>query len=342
MRRGTLAELKLITRTLTPLKVWNAVQLYASYSLGRLLGRPIHWGMPMALGIEPTTACNLRCPQCPSGLRSFTRPTGRLDYGMYTQAIDELHPYLTYLILYFQGEPYLNPRFLDMARYAADRGIFTMSSTNAHFLDDEAARRTVESGLGRLVISLDGATAETYEQYRVEGNFEQVLEGTRRLVDWKRKLGSATPFIDMQFIVFSHNRHELQAAYSLGRSLGVDRVSVKTAQIYDFEQNTHLIPEDEHLSRYTRKNGQYVIQNKLLNHCWKLWHGAEMTWDGQVLPCCFDKDARHVMGHFPQHSFRHIWRHSPGYRHFRTQMLKDRKNIDICKNCTEGTKVWGA
>jgi radical SAM protein with 4Fe4S-binding SPASM domain len=266
---------------------------------------------------------------------------GNLDVERYTRVIDELHPYLAYLMLYFQGEPYIHPRFLELVRYATDRGIFTMTSTNAHFLDDARARATVESGLGRLVISLDGTNQASYEQYRVGGSFQAVLDGTRRLVHWKRQLGSATPFIDLQFIVFSHNQHEVHEARLLGRQLGADRVRIKTAQIYDFEQAPALIPEAGSHSRYERVNGQYRIKNRLLNHCWKLWQGAELTWDGRVLPCCFDKDGRYEMGRVPEQSFAQVWHHSPAYKSFRRQLLHNRKNIDICKNCTEGTRVWG-
>ena len=98
----------------------------------------------MTISLEPTTACNLRCPECPSGLRSFTRPTGRLQETIFKKVIDELHETLLYLIFYFQGEPYLNPAFLDFVEYATSRKIYTITSTNGHFLDDENARRTIE------------------------------------------------------------------------------------------------------------------------------------------------------------------------------------------------------
>jgi MoaA/NifB/PqqE/SkfB family radical SAM enzyme len=80
-------------------------------------------------------------------LRSFTRPTGMLQDDLFKKTIDELHQKLLYLIFYFQGEPYLHPRFLELAQYASSKGIYTATSTNAHYLNDENARKTVESGL---------------------------------------------------------------------------------------------------------------------------------------------------------------------------------------------------
>ncbi|MEL6358687.1 MAG: radical SAM protein, partial [Bacteroidota bacterium] len=151
---------------LTLAKTWNAAKLVTSFQLTRLLKKPISWGLPMTVSIEPTTACNLRCPECPSGLRQFTRPRGNLKADFFRQLIDDGHDHLMYLIFYFQGEPYINPSFLDMVTYASSKGIYTISSTNGHYLNDVNAKRTIESGLDRLIISVDGTDQETYEQYR--------------------------------------------------------------------------------------------------------------------------------------------------------------------------------
>jgi sulfatase maturation enzyme AslB (radical SAM superfamily) len=183
---------------LTVRRVANALQLWSSYQLSRLIRRPIHWGNPFSISIEPTTSCNLRCPECPSGLRAFTRPTGMLHTNFFRNTIDQLHRDLTYLVFYFQGEPYLNPDFLQMVKYAADKNIYTATSTNAHYLNDENAKRTIESGLDRLIISIDGTTQDVYQQYRVGGKLDKVLEGTRNIVRWKKELKSKTPFIVFQ------------------------------------------------------------------------------------------------------------------------------------------------
>ena len=96
-----------------------------------------------------------------------------LQNDFFTKTIDDIHKELLYLIFYFQGEPYLNPDFLKMVKYASDKNIYTATSTNAHYLNDEAAKKTVESGLDRLIISIDGTTQEVYQQYRVGGNLEK-------------------------------------------------------------------------------------------------------------------------------------------------------------------------
>ncbi len=175
-----------LLRRLTPRRAWNAAKVLSSYYLSKWTGKPIQWGYPISISFEPTTSCNLRCPECPSGLRAFTRPTGMLQKDFFRETIDQLYKDLYYLVFYFQGEPYLNPDFLEMVKYASSKGIYTATSTNAHYLTDEKARKTVESGLDRLIISIDGTTQEVYEQYRVGGKLHKVIEGARNIVKWKK------------------------------------------------------------------------------------------------------------------------------------------------------------
>jgi radical SAM protein with 4Fe4S-binding SPASM domain len=327
---------------LTPQRAWNAMKVLGSFYMSRLIGKPVQWGYPVSISFEPTTSCNLRCPECPSGLRAFTRPTGMLENTFFRETIDEMHRELLYLIFYFQGEPYLNPAFLDMVKYASGKRIYTATSTNAHYLTDEMAKRTIESGLDRLIISIDGTTQEVYQQYRVGGKLDKVIEGAKNIVRWKKAMNSKKPFIVFQFLVVKPNEHQIEDVNKLGQEIGVDDVWFKTAQVYDYENDPNkLITTIDKYSRYKKnKSGEYVPKNKLANHCWKLWHANVITWDGLVVPCCFDKDAQHQLGDLKKQSFRETW-DNEHYRTFRKQLMNSRKNIDICSNCSEGTKVWG-
>jgi MoaA/NifB/PqqE/SkfB family radical SAM enzyme len=152
---------------LTLKRAYNALGLVFGYVFSKITKTPINGFLPVALAIEPTTSCNLRCPECPSGLRSFTRPTGMLDTVMFEKTIAELKDALLYLTFYFQGEPFLHKDFLKMVKSATQKKIYTSTSTNAHYLSPENALATVESGIDRVIVSLDGTTQDTYEQYRI-------------------------------------------------------------------------------------------------------------------------------------------------------------------------------
>lgn len=300
----------------------------------------MHAGMPVSISVEPTTSCNLRCPECPSGLRQFSRPTGMLEEDFFKKLIDQVKNTLVNLTFYFQGEPYLNPKFLDMVKHASESGIYTITSTNAHYLNDENAKKTIESKLDKIIISIDGATQESYEQYRIGGQIDKVIDGTKNVLKWRKQLKSKTPYVIFQYLVVKPNQHQINDIQKIADELGVDEVKFKTAQVYDFENGNDLIPTIEKYSRYKQlASGKWEIKNKLLNQCWRMWSGCVITWDGIIVPCCFDKDAKHQIGDLKENSLKTIWT-SEKYYNFRKSILRSRKEIDICTNCTEGTKVW--
>ncbi len=318
----------------------NGAQILRSYYWSRIRRTPRINGLPISISIEPTTSCNLRCPECPSGLRSFSRPTGMLDPALFRKLIDELSPTLSYLTFYFQGEPYLHPGFLDMVRYAAAKGIYTATSTNGHYLTREAAHRTVVAGLDRLIISIDGTTQSAYEAYRIGGSLNKVIEGTKNIIAERKKLKSKTPHVVFQFLVVGPNEHQIPDVKEMAAELGADQVVLKTAQIYQFENGSPLMPQQERYSRYRRNSdGSYSIKSKMDAHCWKMWHSCVITWDGKVVPCCFDKDAHFVLGDLKVNSFRDIWT-GGAYHEFRRSLLQSRNEIEMCRNCTEGSRVF--
>ena len=300
----------------------------------------MHRGMPLNISVEPTTSCNLRCPECPSGLRAFSRPTGMMEPAFFKSLVNDLRPGLASINFYFQGEPFLNTDLHEMIGFAAQRGIYTATSTNAHYLNPENAEKTVRSGLHRLIISIDGTSQETYQQYRIGGKIEKVIQGTKEILAARKRLKSRTPHVIFQFLVVKPNEHQTDDVLRLAKDLGVDEVRFKTAQVYNFENGNPLIPDNEKYSRYRKGlDGKWKLKNKMENHCWRMWQGCVVTWDGKVVPCCFDKDAQHTLGEVSKADFRAVWK-SPAYDHFRRSVLTNRQEIDICKNCTEGTKVW--
>lgn len=320
-------------------RIVNYLKLIVSYRLSIVLNRSMHWGYPSGISIEPTNSCNLSCPECPSGQHILSRESGKIKKELFEGTMDQVSKYLFSVMLYFQGEPYLHKSLFEMIRYSKSKKVYTIVSTNAHFIDDENARETVLSGLDKLIISIDGSTQETYESYRVNGQLEKVLEGVRFLQKWKKELKSKTPAIYFQFLVTSKNEHEIGEIYKLAKKYDVEKVRLKTIQIYDYEIGNELIPKQERYSRYKKVGERYKIKNKLSNSCWRMWANTVVTWNGELVPCCFDKDATIGLGDLRRETFKEIWE-GELYNNFRKQLLTNRKGIPICKNCTEGTKVW--
>ncbi|MCX7764948.1 MAG: SPASM domain-containing protein [Bacteroidia bacterium] len=327
-------------RMLTARRLWRGVVVGVSYLLARTRLAWLPPKYPLFLGVEPTTACNLRCPQCISGLRAFSRPTGRLDPSLLEALMEELHPYLWGVLFYFQGEPLIHPEIGRLILLVSRYRLLSSLSTNGHFLTEEKCYELIAAGLTHIRISIDGMTPESYEKYRVGGNLALVQAGVERLLRMRRAMRSRFPLIELQFIAFKHNRQEIPEFYRWARAVKADFARVKTAQILELTPEAYdtWIPEEG--SRYIKdKSGTVRLNAKLPNRCWRLWRAAEITWDGQILPCCFDKNAEYAFGSLREGRFSEIWEGAKA-ESFRRQVFQARESIDICRNCSEGVPTW--
>lgn len=321
------------------LRVYNVGLFLLSYILSLLIKKPVVWNYPVVMSIEPVSFCNLRCRQCPLGMQQFSRGEHSISFDVYCRIITEATPYLAYLQLFFQGEPYLHPHLFEMISFAHKKGVITSTSTNAQFLSSEMARKTVDSGLDKIIISADGATQETYMAYRQGGDFYKVINGVKHLVYWKNSLHSKTPFIVFQFLVLKSNQHEINRIKELGKELGVDKVELKTAQFYNYEKGNPQMTTLDAYCRYERQpDGNYRIKSRLPNRCTRVWSTMVVTAEADVVACCFDKNGQFVIGNLTQEQVIDVWK-CRNFNSFRKNILKSRKSIDICTNCTEGLNV---
>lgn len=258
-----------------------------------------------------------------------------MDQVLFNKILTECSSYLFSMILYFQGEPFLHPGIFEMINEASKKHIYTITSTNAQNLEPDLANRIVESGLNEIIISMDGMDQATYEKYRIGGDVEKVKTGIRNLIESKKTHHKSNPEIILQFLVFSHNQHQVNEIRNWGKMIGVDRVNIKTARMNDFEEGNLLMPGGQY-SRYRQVgDNRYAIKSKLKNHCWRSWSKSVLTWDGNVLPCCFDMKSEYIMGNIKTKSLNEVWKGDP-YNLFRYQVLRNRKVIPMCCNCTEG------
>jgi radical SAM protein with 4Fe4S-binding SPASM domain len=324
-----------ILSKLTFFKILNIAKLYFSYIFSIISKRYIFFGKPSFVSIEPTNICNLFCPECPTGQKTIKRETGNIDFELYLKIINELSPFLTYLTLYHQGEPLLHPQLFELIKYAHTKNIFTTTSTNAQFIDDKNSKAIVESGLDKLIISIDGIDQDTYSTYRIGGDLNKVINGTKSIIKWKKELKSSTPFLVFQFLVLKNNEHQINDIISLGKNIGVNSIEIKTAQINDYKLGNKFIPENAKFSRYKKNtDNTYSLKNKLPNKCWRMWSSAVITFNGIVIPCCFDKNIIHKMGNITGNSFVNVWGNAK-YIEFRKRILNSRKEIQICTNCSK-------
>jgi radical SAM protein with 4Fe4S-binding SPASM domain len=288
-------------------------------------------GMPLLISTELTNNCNLHCPECISGSGKMQRARGYMDIRLFDKIIEELNPYLYNINLYFQGESMLHPLFFSFIRNS--KNIHTTVSTNGHFLNEENSEKIAGSGLGKLIIALDGMDQNIYGAYRKNGSVNTVLDGIRNVTLAKKRLGSSLK-TEIQFLVNRINEHQIPLIRRFARKMKAS-LNLKSMQIIDKEDIGTWLPLNSRFRRYEIKEGEYVIKSSLPDRCARLWFNPVITWDGKVVPCCFDKNAEYVMGDLNIDSFAEIWE-GPKYRIFRKSILSGRHMIEICRNCTSG------
>jgi pyruvate-formate lyase-activating enzyme len=236
-----------------------------------LRGRTRLRSRPIRLVVEPASACNLRCPYCFTGAGEIGRGRALMPLDLYRRVLEELGDYLFDVELFHWGEPLLHPDLEVMIRDAAERGIATTINTNLA-VPFEAARaeRLVASGLTEITISIDGASQETYEQYRVRGRLDRVVESCGLLVEAKRRLGSASPRCNLEFHAFPHNTGDVEGIRALGAELGMGVRIFKG-----------VVPGEE----WGREESFEFCVSPVPTPCIFLWGTAFLSTDGGCAPC---------------------------------------------------------
>ncbi len=208
-------------------------------------------------------------------------------------------------------------------------------STNGHFLSEENCGKIANSGLSKLIVSLDGMDQDTYSAYRINGVSDIVIDGIRNVSAAKTRYRSSLK-IEIQLLVNRLNENQIPQIKQFANSVKAS-LNLKSMQIINKEDIGAWLPVQKKFRRYKMKDGEYILKNSLPNKCARLWLNPVITWDGKVVPCCFDKNAEYVMGDLNHDTFKEIW-NGPKYRIFRKSILSGRNMIEICRNCTSGLK----
>jgi radical SAM protein with 4Fe4S-binding SPASM domain len=323
--------------------------------------------LPRFLQIEPVGQCNLRCRMCPIQFRTDGSPGGPpafMAYETFCHLIDGF-PELSELHLQGLGEPLMHPRFFDMVRYAAARGIEVSTNTNMTVLSERRAEECATSGLARVHVSLDGSSAPTYEYIRVRARFERVLRNLRRLADAKARLGASLPEIRLVAVAMRTNLAELPGLVRLARELDIVHVSVQHL-CHDFgesslpgqyrpmrafvEQET-LLKEDPERVRAVFDEAHALaealgVSLRLPNvrprphapgvagrsRCDWPWRGAYVSYAGDAMPCCMVATPDRInFGNMAKEGVAGVWSNAP-YSEFRRR-LDSEEPPEICRSC---------
>ncbi len=311
----------------SPKRISNILKVHLSMALkkDRL------WGIPYSILLEPTTKCNLRCPMCARTIYPeiiSTRNNMNMSFVNFKKIMDEVGDKILFLFLWNWGEPLMNPDIFDIINYAKKKNIFIILSTNAYLLDENNARKLINSGLDYLIISFDGASKESYEKYRKNSDFSRVVKNIENLIRIRKEEKTGLPLINLQFILMKHNVKEIGEIKKLAKKLGVDRLTFKKTVIMNGNLKDDLLPDEEKY-RFNLYNKFSERVNKM---CDRPWVHTVINCDGTVVPCCDDIKSSYCMGNALEIGVKGVV-NSEKYVGFRKQVISDINKIPMCKVC---------
>jgi MoaA/NifB/PqqE/SkfB family radical SAM enzyme len=288
--------------------------------------------------VEPSSACNLRCPLCPTGLGITHRERPTLSAAEFERALGWFRHTIAIVTFWNYGEPLLNRELPAMVAFAARRGIRTRISTNGHFLEAATIDALLSAGLSQLIISLDTPDAELYPRYRVRGKLERVERNFRRAVERKRALGARTEIIAQYMLM--QGSEDVDAMIAHGEALGADKVVVKTIGIGSSvpepgNREWALMPEDERHRRHVSRDDLRARVQWEDARCTYVWRNMVLNSDGGCVPCCRDQNAEHDLGKTGgSRTLAAVW-NGAAYRDFRRSIRETQRDAVMCQRCPQ-------
>lgn len=337
MRKKLANKVTFLKQIVTFRKILNLVMK----EVQSFLGHSRLFYFPNKLTIDIGNVCNLRCPLCPTGRGDDNAARGLMGMKEFEWVIDECGSYLTKLELHNWGEPLLNKHLIAMVQYAKRRNIPVSISTNLNLMDKEMAEALVSTRIDKIFISCDGASPETYAQYRIGGDFDKVQSNIKCLVEAKNKLNNSYTRLILLFHVFRFNEHEVDQIKRLAKDLGIEiRLNKMRTdmgrEIFEkvkdsIERDQAWIPENPKYSAFDL----HRKEKKRPTRCKQLWTTAVINWDGAVLPCCAVYGEQYGFGNILKEPFSSIWNNQK-YRLARKEVLnKIQESPTVCHICKE-------
>jgi len=316
-------------------------KLYFSKKMPLLISPPT----PRWIQLECTTKCNLKCIMC-----EYSYLTGKgedLSFEKFRHIVDSF-PNLRTIDMTGIGEAFLNRDFLRTLEHLKSKSINVTFNDNFTLLTPKIAEKLISMQIDEIVISLDGATKETYESIRVGANFEKVTANIKNLVKLKNKMNSELPKLGIICTISNENIHEAPLMVDLAKSLNC---WLKLSNVKTFEETKKLSidindKKTKRIFEQTREKAREMgvqvsfrhFSKRPIQKCNYPWKTCYITYNGFVYPCSYithsksrESRVKWSFGNIFEADFNEIWR-SKKAKKFREKIRKG-KVPTICTDC---------
>jgi MoaA/NifB/PqqE/SkfB family radical SAM enzyme len=288
---------------------------------------------PVHVSIEPTNACNARCPVCETGKGDMQRKSGFLDEHLYKSFIDEVAPTTAVLLYYFMGEPFMHRSSYDLIRYAREKGIYVETCTNGDFVDPEGV---IYSDINKISFQIGGMDNETHQRYRVRTRLDRAVANLERLIELRNKHPDSAVEVEVVFIVMRHNEHQVEDFLDWAKKIGVHRASIIDPCARNMLEAHAYLPKNRKYWYYDEEAFERgILKPKKLpdNECVWIWNSIQLNWDGTAVPCCRDPNGKFPLGNVFERGLKGVF-NGEAATSFRSRLLKEQGEISICKLCS--------
>lgn len=301
---------------------------------------------PYRIIIDPTNACNLGCPLCPTGLGESQRTKGILKFSDFKKIIDEAEDYCIEVHLYNWGEPTLNKNLVEMLEYAKSKNIWSRISSNLSLkYKEDYLEKLIKSGLSLLHVDIDGIDQDVYSKYRKKGDLNKVIENLKAIKEIKQKNNLKEPIIELAMLAMKQNEHQHKDFFKFAKELDANEVKIDKIQ-HNPNMDEDWLPTNQDLIYKTYEGGKAdsnSSSDEEIKQCHWPWSGIVINWDGGTNPCCIIDDPKSDFGNVAKSSIEKIW-NSPEYISSRSE-FGDKKEItknticNVCKNQTHSKRL---
>ena len=250
---------------------------------------------PKRICIDASTVCQLKCPSCPnaSGEIGKRLGSGFLQFKDFKE-IMEKNPHIYGVQLSNWGEIFLNKEMGRIIEYAYKHNIALSvgNGTNFNNVTDDTLEAMVKYKFRKITCAIDGASQETYSTYRVNGNFNRVIENIKKINKFKKQYNSFLPVLVWQFIPFGHNTFEIGKAREMAKELNmVFNIKLSWDDLYvesSFSpvKDPELVKKETSLGAASRKEFKEAHGKEYMSKCCtRFWNKPQVNYDGRFLGC---------------------------------------------------------
>ena len=301
---------------------------------------------PYRIIIDPTNACNLGCPLCPTGLGQSQRTKGILKFDDFKKIINEAEDYCIELHLYNWGEPTLNKNLVEMLKYAKSKNIWTRISSNLSLkYKGDYVEKLIKSGLSLLHVDIDGIDQDVYSKYRKKGDLNIVIDNLKKIKEIKKQNNLKEPIIELAMLAMKQNEHQHKDFFNFAEQLNADEIKIDKIQ-HNPNMDEDWLPANKELIYKTYEGGKANSNSsneEEIKQCHWPWSGIVINWDGGTNPCCIIDDPKSDFGNAIKNSIEQIWNNAE-YISSRSE-FGDKKEIsknticNVCKNQTHSKRL---